>query len=562
MTFVSAVYEYKLSESINNLLCSIVGILQEVFVGNEYRVFGPPGTGKTTYLARNIQDACSHYDSDGIMVASFTRAAAREIASRDITIPEDNIGTLHAHCFRAMGSPKIAEVNIKEWNDLHPELKIDSGSSGLDDPYQIVTKSDGERLYCEMNKYRALLVDPNLWPTEVRYFHDTWTAWKNVSDFVDFTGMIEYASKFITSAPGHIRVGFFDEVQDFTPLEMKLVRKWSDQMEKVIFAGDDDQTIYGFKGAVPDLFFNPPLPDDHVRVLSQSYRLPRAIHAHVEGWVRHISIRQPKDYKARDFEGAVTHSSANFACPEPIVPEIERHISSGQSVMVLATCGYMLRSLTALLRREGIPFHNQYKRNRGDWNPLAMSEDKKSFSSRILDLLAPTRTDRLWTGEEFKSWVSLLRSGDILTRGAKKALDKIPEQLPISPRVLEDLFEDEALKTVIDMQTMDEHLDFFEKAMLKSKCRVAEYPMLIARKRGPDALLASPRVTVGTIHSVKGGEADHVYLFPDLSTAAMCEWHGASELKDRIYRLFYVGMTRARESLTLCSPSSGYYAGL
>jgi len=45
-----------------------------------------------------------------------------------------------------------------------------------------------------------------------------------------------------------------------------------------------------------------------------------------------------------------------------------------------------------------------------------------------------------------------------------------------------------------------------------------------------------------------------VYLFPDLSHAGMIEWIGRGSAAVR--RLFYVGMTRARESLILCQPAT------
>jgi len=88
-------------------------------------------------------------------------------------------------------------------------------------------------------------------------------------------------------------------VQDFTPLELALVRQWSGPMDKVMFAGDDDQCIYGFKGATPDAFLSPEIPPEHKRVLRQSYRLPAAVHAAADAWVRQLSRREPKDFAPR-----------------------------------------------------------------------------------------------------------------------------------------------------------------------------------------------------------------------------------------------------------------------
>lgn len=67
---------------------------------------------------------------------------------------------------------------------------------------------------------------------------------------------------------------------------------------------------------------------------------------------------------------------------------------------------------------------------------------------------------------------------------------------------------------------------------------------------------------MGTIHSVKGGEADVVVLFPDLSAAGMRQWVGPWEGRDAVIRCFYVGMTRARETLVICQPGSRHHAHL
>jgi superfamily I DNA/RNA helicase len=82
------------------------------------------------------------------------------------------------------------------------------------------------------------------------------------------------------------------------------------------------------------------------------------------------------------------------------------------------------------------------------------------------------------------------------------------------------------------------------------------YPMQVYARGGREALDKDPRIVVGTIHSVKGGEADVVYLFPDLSIAGGREWGVVGRGRESVRRLFYVGATRARETLVLCGASS------
>ena len=53
-----------------------------------------------------------------------------------------------------------------------------------------------------------------------------------------------------------------------------------------------------------------------------------------------------------------------------------------------------------------------------------------------------------------------------------------------------------------------------------------------------------------------------VYLFPDISRAGMREWTGSPTQQAAVYRLFYVAMTRARDTLVLCAPSDEYAVNL
>jgi superfamily I DNA/RNA helicase len=84
-----------------------------------------------------------------------------------------------------------------------------------------------------------------------------------------------------------------------------------------------------------------------------------------------------------------------------------------------------------------------------------------------------------------------------------------------------------------------------------------QFPFDIVTARGTAALCNEPKVVVGTIHSVRGGQADVVYLFPDLSKSGEEQYARSGASRDSVIRTFYVGATRARETLYICAAESG-----
>jgi DNA helicase-2/ATP-dependent DNA helicase PcrA len=88
-----------------------------------------------------------------------------------------------------------------------------------------------------------------------------------------------------------------------------------------------------------------------------------------------------------------------------------------------------------------------------------------------------------------------------------------------------------------------------------AKQKSVAYPVKVLRNNGAEYLKGPPLITIGTIHSVKGGEADVVFLYPDISIKAEEEAASNPDKRDGLRRLFYVGMTRAREKLVIMSPN-------
>jgi hypothetical protein len=211
--------------------------------------------------------------------------------------------------------------------------------------------------------------------------------------------------------------------------------------------------------------------------------------------------------------------------------------------MFLAACSYMLRPIIQILRKHAIPFHNPYRRSNGFWNPLRITR-RRSSVNRVLALLAAHPASgngyREWTVGELALWMEWLTETGILKSGARGLISEFTRAQSVTVADLEAIFEPTALESLINCLNGDHRapLSWWRSRVSGAIQNRIQFPMDIVSTRGPQALLERPKVTVGTIHSVKGGEADVVILFPDLSQSGDAAYrrHGAS--RDAVIRMF------------------------
>lgn len=485
--------------------------MQETPEHGEHRLFGPPGTGKTWWLARQVERAVDKYGKDNVIVASYTRTAAFEIISRIDKMPRDNAGTLHALCYRALGSPPIAETHAEEFNENHQDMMISSDSKGNMDEMAIDAKyaSDGDALLAKYRLYRARLIPFDQMEPTVQKFAMAWEKWKGQTGYIDFTDMIAFTLLEKKGPPEGQEIGFYDEAQDFNRMELSLVRMWGSYQRYVILAGDDDQALYSFSGATPDAFLDPPVDRAHKTILTQSWRVPAKVHAHASKWIEQLSRREPKEYKPRNVEGELrTFNRGHYKAPEFIIDDAMRYVDQGKTVMFLTSCGYMLNQIKAYLRENGIPFHNPYRKNRGDWNPLgAGGRGRVSSKDRLLAFFNKN-TMNYWNWDQFELWIDMVRTKDVLQKGMKTEIENMLE-FPTAYTYDEivafykKVFKPEALD-----RALDRDLGWLEYNLLKSKESALAFPIKILKKRGEKALNEKPKIIISTIHGVKGGEAD------------------------------------------------------
>ena len=502
-------------------------------------VIGPPGTGKTQYVARQVALAVEAGETP--TVVSLTRTAAKEAAGR-VPLSRGRVSTLHSQAFRALGTPEIADTprNIRRWNAAHPGLRLGvTRDLDEDNAAAPAVGVSGDDLMIAYQNARARRRPISSQPGRVQRFAALWEAWKQSEGMLDFTDLIEQALERVATAPGDPSVLFADEAQDMSQLDMALVEKWGAAAGRLIRVGDPLQNIYEWRGADARVMG---VAD---RILAQSYRIPRAVHERAMAWIQKMPGYQPIEYAPRDEDGEVRWVDSTWKDPYELLSKVEADVKAGKTAMILGTCEYMLRPTIKLMRERAIPFHNPYRLRQTAWNPLR-SQAASSPAARVLGFLSPSRQGVYYLSDVL-AWIAAIQRG-VLTVRKKDFKD-----LPTDP---DGYVDTEALTNALTRAAMDAllsgDLDWLAAHLLPKYQGTVRYAIAVASKHGVGELEREPQVTIGTVHSAKGGEADSVYLFPDLSKKGMAAWYDS---RAPVYRTMYVGMTRARETLTLLQPA-------
>ena len=526
---------------------------------NEYYITGGPGCGKTHYLSETISRAVA----DGLtpIVISLTRNSAEEAAKRTPYLHQTRVGTIHSHCIRALGNPDIADhpEGIRAWNGAHFlatlsqtfdrdefELDRDLGDSSAAAQHPDLL----------MLEYQCLRATRQPIPTDgpLAAFAREWRDWCSSTKALDCHDLLERCLSDNVPPQGNPDCIFVDEAQDLTPLELALIRQWSSAGIPVVFAGDPNQSLYQWRGSDSSaLLGDQSVPPDHQRILRQSHRVPQSIHTATIKWMTECPTKPRIDYQPRDVPGNVTHSPATWHHPEQIIQQAEQAATEGHSVMILASCAYMLRPTIAQLIHRAIPFHNSWRPSNREWNSNSKSADDTTPAQRIqafigFDPSAPNALINL------SRWTPILSPAAAFTdpRQGPAQLWSATSNPSYSPQA-------ESLSSLVSAQALAASAagDLrWLSANLAAECpSQVRYTIHLATRHGAHILDQEPRITVGTIHSVKGAETDVAYLYPDLPLPDMRDWLGRPDQLAGVYRQFYVGMTRPRDSLTICAPA-------
>jgi len=564
------------------------------------RLFGGPGSGKTTALLDRVETLLEDEDVDvrDVLVVSYTRAAAAEIRERLAERLDEspralrgNVSTMHAKAYDLLNLSRgdvVGESDKEEFcDDFGLEFedeyegsrrrsarsttlgnKVIATSQWLQrtrrdvgDWYDVPFKWNEEevRLPPEIddnaqtgNKYTPT------WPSDddrldIPEAIRAWRTYKGDNGLVGFADMLERVKQ--RSLLPSVDYLIIDEFQDITTLQYDVYEEWRPHMERVLIAGDDDQVVYAWQGADPDLLLDEDVDTDEI--LPNSYRLPSRILNVVNREVSHIAKRQEKDLKPRKEGGSVE------GVPRPSMLDLVRNVRAtldedDGTIMLLFRARYQMFQFMDEFIDEGVPFQ--------------CLTDQRMWTDRLsqyVDAVEAVADDEPITALQGRRLADMLQDSAFGTGERDELFDALDDIADESDT--EDLAEIE-----IEPDLIVEHAPFMpDRAAAADMLRkVTNFQERSVRAyfggeyRGMDR----DRVRLGTIHSAKGREADHVFVATDLTEkvveqmAAKLDQQGAEipgdeeftkttspvpTLTDNERRVFYVGMSRARERLVL-----------
>jgi len=478
------------------------------------KIFGPPGTGKTTKLINYVKTFYKlGTPLDKIGYFAFTTKAANEAIDRMLEayprLQQKNLKyfrTLHSLAFNRLGMKKSEVMQDEHYEDIGRKLGIEvtvysdgKESTGFVDSnseyFNLINAARIKECSIE-DEYNTGMYSYELEKNLLHILELELNNYKESFKLKDFTDMIEKFN--VAEMCPKYDVVFIDEAQDLSPIQWKMVEIIGKNSKYVILAGDDDQAIYGWAGA--DVLKFIATESKKNIVLPQSYRVPVVVQHLADKILDRIpdDRRVKKNWKPRDEEGSINHITAIEDAP----------LYKGDW-LVLARTNDRLEKLKPILKDMGIYFQ---------------LKGRKSYKATL-----------------FRSVLNYTRWAD---KGDKLSISELKDILEYTGTNLNPYPTEERLYDLKEFGfgNTDRWFDVF-----KNDPEECLYIREMLRQK--EELRLNARVQLSTIHSAKGGEATNVLLILDNTKTIREATDKSFEKADEENRVWYVGVTRTKQNL-------------
>ncbi len=496
-----------------------------------HKIFGRPGTGKTTRLLTLLDETIDEgYAPNEIAYFTHTTAMIGEAVAR-----VKSKGKLKGECdwFRTSHSAanRLSGLSWDEiwgspqdWVALHEAGYPCSGAfydkeleaqdySTWDVTHFVYGVIRARRQSLPQGVLQFNSEQHKLSLNALEDFAYTYERVKQERGKKDFADMIDMAIDGDFNVP--FKVVFIDEAQDFSRQQWEFINKIAPQLDKLYIAGDDDQSIYPFTGSDPFGFLD--YESDTTEVLEQSYRVPDPIGRVADRVIETVQRRQEKSVKWTDGEGIVSYPAmTRFELP------LVQWANGDKDVMILCRHRRLVKHVRGQLEDLGLPSRLDGKVGASKVTEIAiiyhdLRSERKVSKAEASSLL-------WWLGH---SKVANMMRKRVATHYERHEID------------------------------LDFDNDNWIRYLAKNRDQITELSLLrkLLMKSGIDMVRKVAKIDVSTYHASKGREADLVVLLTDCSNA-VCKSQARDP--DTEIRLAYVGLTRAKEAVMVLPPAKSH----
>ena len=292
-------------------------------------VLAGPGSGKTTVVTKRVQYLVQdcHISPSSILVITFTKAAATEMKERFLRLVDQSeekpqgygnvlFGTFHAVFFNILKlSYGFTAANILREETRYQYMKeiVDRLKLEIDDENEFISGVLGE-ISLIKNERISLehYFSKNCAEDIFRKIFASYEQRKRNARLIDFDDMLSYTWELLTKRPDILeawqkkfRYILVDEFQDINRLQYDILRLLAQPENNLFIVGDDDQSIYRFRGAKPEIMLNfqKDFPTAGRVLLNDNFRSTRQIVNAAGRVIRKNQSRFAKEITARGGEG-------------------------------------------------------------------------------------------------------------------------------------------------------------------------------------------------------------------------------------------------------------------
>ncbi|MFR5739774.1 MAG: ATP-dependent helicase [Coprococcus sp.] len=567
-------------------------------------VLAGPGSGKTLTITKRIEYLIGkhHVSPEEILVITFTKAASVEMKERFVRLCGQKagpvtFGTFHGIYYGILKwAYRMNASNILSEEQKYQLLKqvIGRMEIDIDDEKDFLQGIAGEIGNIKNNQIPLAEYESLNCSEEVfREIFEQYEKERKRLKKIDFDDMLVLVYELFKKRPDILsmwqrkfRYILIDEFQDINQVQYDVIRMLAAPENNLFIVGDDDQSIYRFRGARPDIMlgFKKDYPDTKEILLDVNYRSTKAIVNGAARVIRHNVNRYPKQIITTNEQGETVHiQEVRHPIEESkyVVSQIQEAKKRGipsSEIAVLFRTNVEARALAETFMEYNMPF--RMKERMPNLYEHFIAQDLITYlkmalgdRSRKSFLAIMNRPNRYIGRDSVEGTTISFESLRKFYCDKDWMLDRI-DQLEVDFRILKNMAPygaiqyirkhigyDEFLKEYaafrkINMEDLKEVLRESEERAKAFRTieewftHIEEYSEELKRQSqqketDPEA------ITFMTMHGSKGLEFDLVFIIGANETITPYKKAETKEEVEEERRMFYVAMTRARKKLII-----------